>query len=142
MPVIAQILFGSALLLACSAIHIKLITMLIARLKRVALKRGSYLQRHEFYRTSFVFLALLASHTVQIYVWAVALWALNVLDGFETPIYFSLVTYTTLGYGDVTLAESWRVFGAMASATGILAFGLSTAVLVGYFAHIWDEQDK
>ena len=140
MPVLLQILLGSVLLLACSAIHIRLITALIARLKSESGKQYRKPERQEFYRTSFVFVALLASHTVQIYLWAVAFWLFNALKGYEEPIYFSLVTYTTLGYGDVTLSDGWRIFGAMASANGILAFGLSTAVLVGYFAHIWGEK--
>ena len=53
-----------------------------------------------------------------------------------TAVYFSLVTYTTLGYGDIVLAENIRLYGALASVTGLLAFGLSTAFLVAVFAKL------
>ena len=53
-----------------------------------------------------------------------------------TSVYFALVTYTTLGYGDVVLAENIRLYGAFASVTGLLGFGLSTAFLVAVFSKL------
>lgn len=46
-------------------------------------------------------------------------------------IYFALVTTTTLGYGDITLARDFRNFGAIAAVAGLLTFGLGTAFLIG-----------
>ena len=81
-----------------------------------------------------VFGAFVLSHTVHVYLWALVVWLVGALSGYEEPIYFALVTYTTLGYGDVTLVPAFRILGAMASVTGILMFGLTTAFLVGVFA--------
>ena len=78
----------------------------------------------------------MVARQVQIYVWAFAFWATGALQGYEAPIYFSLVTYTTLGYGDITLTEAFRILGAMASVCGILMFGLTTAFLVGVMARL------
>jgi hypothetical protein len=58
------------------------------------------------------------------YVWAGA------LPTFAEALYFSLVTFTTLGYGDVTLHEEWRMLGAFQAANGILMFGWTTALIV------------
>jgi len=55
---------------------------------------------------------------------------------FPESIYFSLVTYAALGYGDVVLGEHFRIFGAMESVTGLLMFGITTAFLVGYFSQV------
>ena len=44
----------------------------------------------------------------------------------QTAMYFSAVTYTTTGYGDVVLPESWRLIGAVEALTGILMCGWST----------------
>jgi hypothetical protein len=84
------------------------------------------------------------SHTIQI--WALALVTLTVgaLPSIAESTYFSLVTYTTFGYGDVTLAPEHRIFGAMGAVTGLLAFGLSTALLVGLFGRIltWEDHSS
>ena len=45
-------------------------------------------------------------------------------------LYFSVVTYTTLGYGDLTLGADWQVSSGVEAANGILLFGVSTAVLL------------
>ena len=39
------------------------------------------------------------------------------------------MNYTTLGYGDVTPVERWRLLGPMTAMNGVLLFGWSTAVI-------------
>ena len=58
----------------------------------------------------------------------------------EDALYFSMVTFTTVGYGDVILDERWRLLAAFEAANGIIIFGLTTAVVVAvvqsvYFAN-------
>ena len=60
------------------------------------------------------------------------------LPDWNTALYFSLVTYTTLGYGDIVLGPDLRIFGAFASVAGLLAFGLSTAYLVALMTQIFE----
>ena len=54
------------------------------------------------------------------YVWRGA------IDGLPSALYFSAVTYTTTGYGDLVLPEQWRLVGAVEALTGILMCALST----------------
>lgn len=89
--------------------------------------------------TVYVFLGITGAHTVQLYFWALAFWFADAITEFPTAIYFSLVTYTSLGYGDVVLEENFRIFGAMESITGLLMFGITTAFLVGYYSRIMRE---
>ena len=44
----------------------------------------------------------------------------------QSALYFSAVTYTTTGYGDLVLAQEWRLVGAIEALTGILMCGWST----------------
>ena len=44
-------------------------------------------------------------------------------------MYFAFVNFTTLGYGDITPVDRWRLLGPMAAMNGILLFGWSTAVI-------------
>ena len=55
------------------------------------------------------------------YVWQRA------MPDLPTSLYFSAVTYTTTGYGDVVLPSEWRLVGAVEALTGILMCGWSTA---------------
>ena len=48
----------------------------------------------------------------------------------ETAHYFSTVTYTTLGYGDVTLEPAWRLLAAFQAANGTIMFGWTTAIVM------------
>ena len=63
-------------------------------------------------------------------LWAVVYLALGALPGIEEALYFSLVTFTTLGYGDLTLQEEWRILAALQAANGIMMFGWTTAIIV------------
>jgi hypothetical protein len=79
---------------------------------------------------------------VQVYIWAITFWAGGMLDTPETSIYFALVSYTTLGYGDVTLGATYRIYGAMASVAGVFTIGMSTAFLVSFFSELLANSEK
>ena len=72
---------------------------------------------------------LLLLHLAEISVWALFYWWQGCLPDTESAFYFSGVTYTTLGYGDLVLPPQWRLLGPVEGLTGILMCGLST----GYF---------
>lgn len=139
MPVAVQILAGSAMILICAAIHIGAAAFAIRQLRRSQPFAGGASARAAALSTGLLFLLFLFAHTVQIYLWALVSATAGALAGYEAPIYFALVTYSTLGYGDITLAPEFRIFGAMASVCGVLMFGLTTAFLVGVFARFVRE---
>jgi hypothetical protein len=68
--------------------------------------------------------------TASVWIWAIALWLLQIFDTFEASVYFALVAFTTLGFGDVLLPVEWRLLSGLAAADGLLVFGLLTAMLV------------
>ena len=68
--------------------------------------------------------------TVAVWLWATALFQLEIFVTFEAAVYFALVAFTTLGFGDILLPQEWRLLGGMAAANGLLLFGLLTAILV------------
>jgi hypothetical protein len=78
----------------------------------------------------FVVLGLVAIHSIEIWLYAAAVWAIGAVSDFETALYFSTVTFTTLGYGDVVLGGNWRLFGAIEAGNGLILFGWSTAFLL------------
>ena len=70
---------------------------------------------------------LLLIHMLEIAVWALFFWWQGCLPNSESALYFSGVTYATLGYGDLLLPEEWRLFGPVEALTGSLMVGLSIA---------------
>jgi hypothetical protein len=73
-----------------------------------------------------------ALHALQIGIWAVAyvmLTPVGELQTLEEAVYFSFVTFSTLGYGDITLSEGWRLLSGIEALNGILLVGWTTALL-------------
>ena len=74
---------------------------------------------------SFAFLA----HLIEIASWAVLLVICREFQEFGNAYYHSAVNYTTLGYGDLLLAPSWRLLGPLEATNGALMFGVSAAMV-------------
>lgn len=126
-----QIALGSAIMLltvAVTGVAFWLFERLLSRLHDWFLQ-----QPHTPKLFALLFLAVLwvlASATAAVWIWAIALWALGLFLTFEGSMYFSIVSFTTLGYGDVLLPHRWRLLGGLAAVNGLLNLGLSTALLV------------
>jgi voltage-gated potassium channel Kch len=73
-------------------------------------------------------------------LWAATYLALGAISGVEHALYFSTVTFTTLGYGDVTLEERWRLLSAIEAANGIIMFGWTTALIVAAVTHVYSPR--
>ena len=69
---------------------------------------------------------LLVLHLIEIAVWAAFYFWVRCLPDLETSLYFSGVTYATVGFGDIVLPHGWRLLAPMEGLTGILMCGLST----------------
>ena len=86
-------------------------------------------------------MALMVLHVIEIQLWALTYLFVvpeDTLDTFEKATYFSFVTFTTLGYGDVTLSpHDWRLLSGIEAMDGILLAGWSTALLFVVVQHSW-----
>ncbi len=77
-----------------------------------------------------IVLGTLAVLTVEVWLWAVAHYAIGSFPDFETALYFSIVSFSTLGYGDVIPPQEWRIVAALEGINGFLLIGWSTAYLI------------
>lgn len=68
--------------------------------------------------------------TAGVWIWALTFRVLGLFPTMEECVYFALVSFTTLGYGDLVLPQGWRLLGGMAAANGFMTFGLLIAMLV------------
>ena len=87
--------------------------------------------------------AFLMLHLLEVVVWAIAYRLILPgahLETFEKAVYFSIVTFTTLGYGDVTLVNhEWRLLSGVEALNGILLVGWTTALLFLVVQRSWSS---
>ena len=96
----------------------------------------------------FVLLSLFIIHGVEIWFYAVVYFVLGALKDFDTALYFSTSTFSSLGYGDVVLLPRWRMLGAIEAPNGLILIAWSTAFLISLMnrmrimEHDWLERPK
>lgn len=137
MSIFTQIFLGSVVLGVCSLIHILILVWSTSLIKILHPRLTHYSPRIRLsllLGKAFGFVVM--SHSIQVWIWALSFMAFSAIPALGNAVYFSLVTYTALGYGDITLDEGFRIYAAMGAVTGLLNFGLSTAFLVGLFGRL------
>jgi hypothetical protein len=100
-------------------------------------------------RLTLVVVALIAVHLTEAVCWAAFYFYKGCFADFNTSLYFSMITYTTLGYGDVVLRDkAWRLLAGLEALTGSLMLCWSTVILVyvitKMYRHrieLWEEEE-
>jgi hypothetical protein len=83
------------------------------------------------------FVILFVAHLIEASLWGIFLRWTGLLRSFPDAIYFSVVSISTLGYGDLVLPTPWRQLGPMIGIAGVLMFGCSTAFLFVLMQAVW-----
>lgn len=120
-----RILIAFCFMAVCVVIHATGVTWALRRLHRRSRPRPT------FWPMTWTCIRLavwmIACHLIEITAWALLyLWQAAMPD-LQSAVYFSAVTYTTTGYGDLVLPPEWRLVGGVEALTGILMCGWSTA---------------
>jgi hypothetical protein len=100
-------------------------------------------------RLTLVVVGLIAVHLTEVVCWAAFYFSKGCFAEFDTSLYFSMITYTTLGYGDVVLRDkAWRLLAGLEALTGSLMVCWSTVILVyvitKMYQHrieLWEEEE-
>jgi len=85
---------------------------------------------------------LVGGLTASAWLWAAIFLIFDVFNELEPALYFSVVTFTTLGYGDVVLGTQWRLLGSLTAVNGLIIVGLNTAFLMEAISQIRKVQSK
>lgn len=97
-------------------------------------------QSSHILRVGEVVLLMFLVSLMEVLVWAVAYLSLNAIQGFERALYFSMVSFTTLGYGEIVLDERWRLLSSFEAANGIIMFGWTTAIVIASVQKAYFEE--
>lgn len=136
---ITILLISFLLMAGCVAIHA---TGLMAAIRRH--DHSSVLADPRFWRPTWLLIRvaswLVLLHLLEIFLWASLYAWVHALPDMPSALYFSAVTYTTVGYGDVVLPEGWRLAGGIEALTGILMCGWSTGFFFAILSRIYRSQ--
>ncbi|HEU4956428.1 MAG TPA: potassium channel family protein [Sphingomicrobium sp.] len=128
-----QLTLASAMVVTTVFVHLIGLGVLVR-----ILRARSWLPVYEHLRPITLLLGasigIFAIHTVEIWMFAGLYLILGAAADFEQSLYFSTVTYASIGYGDVLVAKNWRILGAIEGAAGVIMLGWSTAFLVSLLA--------
>lgn len=89
-----------------------------------------------------VLMMLFLGHLIQIAIWATLFMNLGEFTDFLTAFYHSAVNFSSLGYGDITMSERWRLLGALEAGNGVLMFGLSTGTIFAVMTRLFDQYNQ
>jgi hypothetical protein len=125
----AQLLIGSFVSIVNIMIHAFVTVGAVGIARTAGLRHTAWPRLHLMAVMVSTVVVLMVAHMLEIFVWALAYALVGAAPEGSDLLYFAFVNYTTLGYGDITPVQAWRLKGPMTAMNGILMFGWSTAVL-------------
>ncbi len=132
--IFSQLFLGSTVIPITILVQIWFIKVAIKRLKEINPKNTATANSNSTLPVVLVLslatLWLLAALSIAIWIWAGFFQLLGCFTSLEESLYFSMVAFTTLGFGDLTLPQEWRILSGMIAANGLVLFGLNTAFLI------------
>ncbi|MDJ0858426.1 MAG: potassium channel family protein [Dinoroseobacter sp.] len=137
MTMTSQILLGTLYLSISTLFHVAVVAVSISWFTRLShrVERFRSITRNVVL-ILFGLVSIVFALTVQIWFWAAVYYRVGAFSEFETSFYFATVTFTTLGYGDLVLGPSLRIFSTFGAVTGLLSFGISTAFLINVLGRL------
>ena len=133
---LSQLTIGSALVVVTVLVHGVSLDIILRALRAIGMET---LIRWRLLSLSLLVLAVFSAHLIEIWIWAVFYFFIEEIPTFKTALYFSTSSFTTVGYGDLTLSEEWRLLGSMESANGMILFGWSTAFIFTVIHRIYEH---
>ncbi|MBU1345524.1 MAG: two pore domain potassium channel family protein [Alphaproteobacteria bacterium] len=73
---------------------------------------------------------LLILHGLEIWFYAVVYRGIGAVETMRDAVYFSTITYASIGFSDSVIADQWKLLGAIEGINGALLLGWSIAFFV------------
>jgi hypothetical protein len=132
-----QLILGFALMVVAVAIHLVGGLAVILHLRRRVAAHAGDSTLFALWVLVQLFAVLLLLHLMQVSLWALLYWWRIGWD-FNTALYFSTVTYATIGYGDVVPPTQWRLVAVTEGLTGVLMLGWSSALVFAVVVRLFE----
>lgn len=128
---IPQLAIGSLVIAVTVAVQAEMFNLFWNRFETIIKALRRVLRR--FSNTGAIIIGvlyILLVQTINVWIWASVFMFVGAFTAFEPALYFSLVSFTTVGFGDITLSHDWRLMSGLTAANGFLSFGWSAAYMV------------
>jgi hypothetical protein len=137
---LSKLLLAWGLMALCVVIHAASVTTAVTWVRR----QPAIGDRFWVWTWLFIILAgwMVAIHLVEIAAWAVLYVWLDAIPDLQAALYFSAVTYTTTGYGDVVLPMEWRLVGGIEALTGILMCAWSSGFFFAVVSRMFQTEAR
>lgn len=133
---------ASILVLATVLIHYEAMRLITEALPRLHIRPRL--------RIIAVIIGVFVAHTCEVWVFGMTYWlmsgplAMGTVGGYTTGhffdfIYFSIVVYTSLGFGDIQPFEHVRMIAGVEALVGLLMIGWSASFTYLMMEKLWDE---
>jgi hypothetical protein len=136
------LILGIAIMIVCLGVQVGAVALIVRYYARAALKPPDRRPFVAIFRQlTWVMVVLLFASLVQMAIWAAMYYVNDQFPDYETSLYFSGVTFTSLGYGDLTLQPRVRLLSAMEASAGLMMFGVTSAIFVAAMQHSMKRLD-
>ena len=135
-----EIAIAAGIVSLCLMVHVTGILLMAKWLLRKRDQLGlNSTNRHFALLLIVLFAGIMLLHLTQTGLWALFYYTRGLFSDFETSLYFSMVSFTTIGYGDVLLPRNWRLLGVVEGFSGVLLCGISTAFMFAVVNRIYEH---
>ncbi|OJW62002.1 MAG: hypothetical protein BGO57_01095 [Sphingomonadales bacterium 63-6] len=139
-PIFAEFAISAVLVVICVTVHglglAGLSRILRSEAANERLKAINPLSLRGSLFTLGIVVAMVALHGVEIWLFAFTYLFTHAVHGFEEALYFSTISYSTVGYSDTHILPEWRLVGAFESILGVILLGWSTAFFLRMISRI------
>ncbi|HZF45666.1 MAG TPA: potassium channel family protein [Sphingomonadaceae bacterium] len=139
-PIFAEFAVSAVLVVVCVTVHglglAGLSRMLRSEAANERLKAINPLSLRGSLFTLGIVVAMVALHGLEIWLFALVYLLTHAVHGFEEALYFSTISYSTVGYSDTHILPEWRLVGAFESILGVILLGWSTAFFLRMISRI------
>jgi voltage-gated potassium channel Kch len=138
---LVQLSAAGGLIAATVAIQALFMSAGLHTLRWVDKHRPMIMPRRPTITTVIWVLFLMIPVILDVTLWAIFYYAQGAMPSFEEAIYFSTVTFTTVGYGDIVLGSEWRQLATFEAVNGWIIFGWATALMVTLIQRLFFRPD-
>lgn len=131
---------SSVMVVLCVAIHgLGLFSLSRAMRTELAIERLQHidpLSRRGAAFTLGMVVAIISLHGAEIWLFTGFYLLSGAIPTVEEALYFSTISYSTVGYSDIHITQEWRLLGAFESILGVILLGWSTAFFLRTLSRI------
>lgn len=125
-----ELSIAGAIVSVCLVVHVAgILSMAEWLLSKREYYQRKATKRHFAVLVISLFSGVMLLHLIQTSLWALFYYTQDLFGDYQTSLYFSMVSFATIGYGDVLLPRRWRLLGAVEGFSGVILCGISTAFI-------------